>query len=95
MSLEVRWTEEAEFTFDHTVTLIQHGWGSQAALNFRIKTRKTLTIISTYPLSFQSSGIEGVRKAVITSQTSVFYEIFADHVTLLYFWDNRQNPLFI
>lgn len=95
MSLEVRWTEEAEFTFDHIVTLIQNGWGSQAALNFRNKTRKTLIVISTFPLSFQAAGIDEVRKTVITSQTAVFYEIYPDHVTLLYFWDNRQNPLFI
>ena len=93
MSLEVRWTEEAEFTFDHIVILIQNGWGNQAALNFRVKTRKILSVMSIFPLSFQATDIDEVRKAAITPQTSVFYEIHPDHITLLYFWDNRQNPL--
>lgn len=93
MGLEVRWTEEAEYTFDHIVTIIQNGWGDQSAVKFRDKTKKTLAVISTQPLSFPESGIHLVRKAVITRQTSVFYEVLSDRVMLLYFWDNRQNPL--
>ena len=94
MIKEVRWTEEAEFTFDHIVTFINNGWGIGPSAKFRQKTIRTLNVISSHPESFPEAGIDNVRKAVITRQTTLFYEIFPEHIMLLYFWDNRQNPLF-
>jgi|GEM_PF-6860674 hypothetical protein len=35
MSLEVRWTEEAEFTFDHIVSFIQQYWGERPADRYK------------------------------------------------------------
>jgi plasmid stabilization system protein ParE len=94
MSLEVRWTEEAEFTFDHIVSFIKDNWGTKSSEKFIDKTTKLLSSISVHPFLFPESDIEGVRKAVITKQTSVFYEIYTDRIMLVFFWDNRQDPLF-
>jgi plasmid stabilization system protein ParE len=93
MSLDVRWTEEAEFTFDHIVSFIQQDWGERPANKFIAKTKRILISISNHPHLFPQSGIENVRKAVITKQTSLFYEIFPDRIMLVFFWDNRQDPL--
>lgn len=95
MTLEVRWTKEAEFTFDHIVTYIRDNWGSNASERFIIKTRKLLNSISRQPFLFPESGVDNVRKAVITKQSSVFYEIYPDNILLIFFWDNRQDPLFV
>lgn len=95
MTLEVRWTNEAEFTFDHIVTYIRDNWGSNASERFIIKTRKLLNSISRQPFLFPESGVDNVRKAVITKQSSVFYEIYPDNILLIFFWDNRQDPLFV
>ena len=95
MSIEIRWTEEAEFTFDHIISFIDDHWGVKSADKFIGKTKKILKSISNYPLLFPESGIENIRKAVITKQTSVFYEVFPDKIVLMFFWDNRQDPLFI
>jgi plasmid stabilization system protein ParE len=95
MSLEVRWTEEAEFTFDHIVSLIQDRWGTQSSNKFINKTKNTLLNISRQPFLFPESGIENVRKAVITKQSSAFYEVYPTHIMLVFFWDNRQYPLFV
>ena len=94
MSLEVRWTEEAEFTFDQIVAFIESHWGASSSHKFINRTRKLLTSISKHPYLFPESGIENVRKAVITKQTSVFYEVYPDKIILVFFWDNRQDPLF-
>jgi plasmid stabilization system protein ParE len=95
MGLEVRWTEEAEVTFDHIVSFIQDRWGIQSSNKFINKTKNTLLNISLQPLLFPESGIENVRKAVITKQSSVFYEVYPNHIMLVFFWDNRQDPLFV
>jgi len=95
MSIEVRWTEEAEFTFDNIVSLIQMRWGTQSSDKFINKTKNILVNISEQPFMFPESGIDNVRKAVITKQSSVFYEIYSTHIMLVFFWDNRQDPLFV
>jgi plasmid stabilization system protein ParE len=95
MNLEVRWTTEAEFTFDHIVSFIQDQWGIKSSDKFINKTKNILLNISRQPFLFPESGIENVRKAVITKQSSVFYEIHPNHIMLVSFWDNRQDPLFI
>lgn len=94
MSLEVRWADEAEFTFDAIVIFIHNGWGEKVADNFRDKVKKVLHSISQHPYLFPEADIAGMRKAVITKQTSLFYEIYNDCVYLTFFWDNRQDPLF-
>jgi plasmid stabilization system protein ParE len=93
MSLEVRWTEEAEYTFDCIFSFIVLRWGDKAALKFKDKTKRTILNISQQPLIFPECGVDNVRKGVITKQSSVFYEV-TTHISLVYFWDNRQDPLF-
>lgn len=34
-----------------------------------------------------------VRFGLITSQVSIVYKIHPNHIYLLYFWDNRQQPI--
>ena len=94
MGLEVRWTEEAEFTFDAIMQLIAHRWGDLSAEKFASKTKKLLNNLSAQAYLFPEAGIDNVRKAVITKQSSVFYEVQGERIVLLFFWDNRQDPLF-
>jgi plasmid stabilization system protein ParE len=94
MLLEIRWTEEAEYTFDTILIFIEERWGKSSVEKFKSTLKTSLLNISHHPLMFPESGIENVRKAVITKQTSVFYEVNPDRIVLLFFWDNRQDPLF-
>jgi len=93
MDLEVHWTLTAKSTFDTIVALIEEQWSMSSSDKFVQTTKKSLLNISRQPFMFPESGIENVRKAVITKQTSVFYEVHEDKIVLLFFWDNRQDPL--
>lgn len=51
--------------------------------------------MSANPLMFKASAIdENVRIALITKQCSLFYRVTETAIHLLYFWDNRREPLF-
>ncbi len=52
MSLEVRWTEEAEFTFDHIVSFIEDQWGEKSSEKFINKTKNYCQV---YPLTLSYS----------------------------------------
>jgi plasmid stabilization system protein ParE len=93
MNLAIAWTDDAQETFDLTVAQIENKWGNRSAEKFVRGAFKTINRISTQPYMFKASFTNNVRKALITEQTSMFYEVHATHITILYFWDNRQEPI--
>jgi len=93
MTLPVAWTDDAQETFDLTVNQIESKWGIRIAENFVRDTHKIISLISTQPYLFSASFTSNVRKAVISKQTSMFYEIHSTHISILFFWDNRQEPI--
>ncbi|OAQ38580.1 hypothetical protein A5893_14280 [Pedobacter psychrophilus] len=94
MKLEVRWTPNAEQTFDVIYQFVLEQWGFEIAENLKLKILKTLDQISEQPFLFQESSLKDVRKAVISKYTSLFYEVLENHILLVFFWDNRQQPIF-
>lgn len=93
MNLAITWTPEAQETFDYTINQIETKWGIASAEKFVQVAHKIIGTIATHPYMFTASFASNVRKAVITKQTSVFYEVHTAHITILFFWDNRQDPI--
>ncbi|HVS93611.1 MAG TPA: hypothetical protein VHE59_16345 [Mucilaginibacter sp.] len=93
MSLRIAWTDDAKETFHYTVVQIESKWGTHSAEKFVKETRKIIHSISKQPYLFKASYTENVRQAVISKQTSMFYEIHTSHIAILYFGDNRQEPV--
>jgi plasmid stabilization system protein ParE len=91
--MQVIWAPEAEETFDAIYTHILNKWGTQPSANFIKKTKKLLKSISVMPNMFPETKFPNIRKAVIVPQSSLFYEVHSEHIGLLFFWDNRQEPL--
>lgn len=94
MSLEVRFTPEAEETFELLVEQVEQRWGKDFVSKLKIKTRKSLLIISSNPYLYpvvQSSV--GLRKCVLHKNCSLLYKVFDRYILVVCFWDNRQNPL--
>lgn len=94
MSLEIRWSSTAEITFDAIYDFVISQWGFEIAEKLRAQVSRLLNQISTHPFSFQESSLKNVRKAVVSKYTSFFYEVFEHHILLVFFWDNRQQPIF-
>ena len=94
MSLSILYTSTAKATLKNTYTYISIRFGARVAAKFLQKAEKTIALISEHPLMFKSSTIDiEVRIAFITKQCSLFYRVTNTSVQLLYFWDNRQEPL--
>ncbi|MBS1504707.1 MAG: type II toxin-antitoxin system RelE/ParE family toxin [Bacteroidetes bacterium] len=96
MSLEIVFTDDASEMLLSITRLIESKWGSKQANKFLSKTYKTIDLISKQPYLFKASLInENVRICILTKQTSFFYEIHDSKIIILFFWDNRQDPIFI
>jgi len=94
MNLGVSWSDEAVETFDSIVTLIEEKWGEKQTKIFVSHVDKVLHLISSHPYMYKASLSTNVRQAVISPQTSMYYEVHDEFITLLFFWDNRQEPMF-
>ena len=93
MSFEIRWSVKARQSFREVIVQIESKWTQREIVDFITKADRVFNIISTSPFIYRETQLENIRKAVITKQTSVYYRIESSYIELLFFWDNRQDPV--
>jgi plasmid stabilization system protein ParE len=91
--LSIFWTDEAKETFAAIFSFILDRFNERSAKKFLKQTNRILAIIKLQPEIFEASISDQFRKGKITNHTSVYYEIEDDQIRLLFFFDNRQEPL--
>jgi hypothetical protein len=96
MNFQIKFTTEAEETYDAVTEQPKQTWGERFVIKFQNKVSKSLETISItpylYPIAYENAG---VRKCILHKNCSMFYRIYDDAVYILWFWDNRQDPLFV
>lgn len=95
MSFEIRFTPEAEDTYDSVVSQLLERWGEKFVGKFESRLEKILETLShspfLYPIVLESSQI---RKCVLHKNCSLLYKVIDQYVVIVCFWDNRQDPIF-
>jgi len=95
MRFEVYYTPTAKTTLKAVYSFIEIKFGERVATRFLKKAEKTISLIAKNPLMFKALINDSpVRVGLITKQCSLFYRVTNSTIELLYFWDNRQEPLF-
>lgn len=93
MGLAIFYTPRSKETLSSVYTFIKNEFGVNSAEKFSAKAEKTISLIAEHPFLFRASTIdENVRVGFISKQTSLFYRVTDTSITLLFFWDNRQEP---
>jgi len=96
MPLDVIFSDRAHDTFDSIGEQIRIRWGEQGVNEFRKRTYKLIAVISRSPfMSPPVNGIENTRKAFVHKNCSMFYFVGDNYIEILFFWDNRQEPIFL
>jgi plasmid stabilization system protein ParE len=96
MSLQVFYTPRSKESLESVYKFILDRFGERSAGKFVSKAAKTIDLISQQPFMFKTSTLdEKIRIALITPQCSLFYKVTETSVHLLFFWDNRQDPILI
>lgn len=96
MNFQIKFTPEAEETYNDVVSQLRQRWGDSFVTKFETKISKILDIISAtphiYPVAQENAEL---RKCIPHKNCSMFYKVGIDHVLIAYFWDNRQDPIII
>ncbi len=96
MSLQIYYTPKSKETLSSVYNFILEQFGKRSADKFILKAEKTISLIAEFPLMFKASDIDqNVRIGLITKQTSLFYLVKETSIDLLFFWDNRQEPILL
>jgi len=94
MSFDVRFSPRAETTFDDIIIQLESRWGDKFINKFKEKVSKSLDLIAETPLVYPVSRENpALRKCVLHKNCSLLYRVHYDNVEIVYFWDNRQEPL--
>ena len=83
MAYKVRWTKEANETFDKIIEYLENRWTDREIVNFVNKTNQVLKQISEQPEMFKPSFKMKIRMGIITKQTSIFYQIDNQNKTIV------------
>lgn len=96
MSYILTFSRQAKETYAAIQTQLYNRWGQTILQKFERKTVKTLDAILQSPLMFKSvMDNPNIPKGLIHKNCSVFYEVKTTELEVLFFWDNRQDPIFL
>jgi plasmid stabilization system protein ParE len=92
--MEIIWSKNAQITYNSIINYLEINFGVLNTKKFIAKTESRINSIATFPEIYKAVSLKhSVRKAVITKQCSFYYEINKNTIVILYFWDNRQEPI--
>ena len=96
MSFSARFAPEAEETYNALVDQLRVRWGNEFVIKFEQKVSKTIQLITANPLIYAIAKENAeARKCVLHKNCSMYYIIDRDYIEIVYFWDNRQDPIYI
>ncbi|MEJ2884655.1 type II toxin-antitoxin system RelE/ParE family toxin [Pedobacter sp. GR22-6] len=94
MSLPIRFSPESEETFETLVSQLSEQWGEAYVAKLKAKVSRALKAIAKSPYLYALADEQReIRKCVLHGNCSMFYKVGDTYIMVLYFWDNRQDPL--
>jgi plasmid stabilization system protein ParE len=90
---QIFWSEESLTNLEDILDYLQSKWTEKEVVKFKQKLSDQLDIISIFPNLFPASQINPtLRKAVLSKQTTLFYQVDEKSIYIVYLFDTRQNP---
>ena len=89
---KIIWTPTADESFSRVLKYLQDEWTEKEIEKFIEATDFVVHYISVKPLMFRRTNKRNVHEALITEHNLLIYKIYPTHISLITFWDTRQNP---
>lgn len=87
------WTDEAIQNLESILDYLSQQWNKKEVLNFKKSLSKQIKIIEKYPMIFPLSKYNlRLRKAVLSKQTIILYEVSGHFIYIVYLFNTIQNP---
>ena len=92
MDYKIHWTDESIRNLEVILDYLKFKWTDKEIINFKDKLNHQLDLIKQNPMMFPSSQYQPrLRKAVLSKQTTIFYEVKENIIYLAYLHINRKD----
>jgi plasmid stabilization system protein ParE len=89
---KILWTDEAINNLESILDYLTNRWTQHEIDNFKKQLSKQISLIGHNPNLFPVSQYNPrLRKAVLSKQTTIFYEVSGQLIYLVYLFNNKQN----
>ena len=89
---QIFWTDEAVKNLEDILDYLKNRWTSREVDNFKKKLSKQISLIQLNTRLFPISEYNiRLRKAVLSKQTTLFYELSENIVYLVYLFNTKQS----
>jgi plasmid stabilization system protein ParE len=86
-------SKRASGKLEKLLIFLEKDWSINVKDAFLFKLEESLKQIQKLPESFpESEKVPGLRKCVVTRQTTIFYKYSVSAIYIVSLFDNRQNP---
>jgi len=90
---KIIWSDEALRNLKSIIDYLENRWTEKEIGKFSKLLDRNLQIIEASPFLFPiSDDFQNIRKAVLSPQTTIYYQIVDKEIHLISLFDNRQNP---
>lgn len=92
MDYKLFWSKESLNNLESILSYLESEWTEKELLAFKSKLSKQLELIQKNPKLFPISDVQPrLRKAVLSKQTTIFYELKDHIIHVAYLFSNRMD----
>ena len=90
---KLSWSDEALNNLKGIINYLEFNWTNREIKKFAQLLEKQLKRIKENPLLFaESEKSNGLRRSVLSKQTTIYYRVNNNEIRIISLFDNRQNP---
>ena len=92
MDYKLFWSKESISNLESILSYLESEWTDREMASFKRKLSKQLELIEKNPRLFPVSDVQPrLRKAVLSKQTTIFYELKEYEIHIAYLFSNRMD----
>ncbi len=89
---KILWTNEAVNNLEEILEYLKKRWTQREIDSFKKRLSRQINIIQQRPRLFPKSEVNPrLRRAVLSSQTTIFYEVKKQNIYLAYLFNNKKD----
>ena len=90
--MQIVWSDDAVADYHQNIDFLLEKWSVQVAVEFMEDVETIIELVESQPEIYPLTDYQGIRKAVVRKQITLFFRVKDEAIHLIRFWNNHQNP---
>lgn len=90
--MQIVWSDDAVADYHQNIDFLLEKWSVQVAVEFMEDVETIIELVERQPEIYPLTDYQGIRKAVVRKQITLFFRLTDETIHLIRFWNNYQDP---